>query len=236
MHTHKRAYSVRPKGAFKPVRRDYRGSYRSPRQQHLGTGTEYSSGKCSRHCKQHTKCDICAARRTKCYKCGKKCHHAVMCCTLQVSNVFTEQTDFSWVECTQWVSGTSENNSSKNKTERWSSTIFYHYSLVGFLPLLHKVKEELNSMVTFLVRGDNRTNGLLRPNGACAKKKWTCENMCGISQWSCRARKIYLTYSGWHTPQAGWFKGVLTAGDCNRNLANPFRQRQYQTLPSIWNL
>lgn len=90
--THKRTYSVRPKGAFKPERRDNRRSCRSPRQQHSGTGST-AQGKCSRCGKQHAKGDICAAKRTDWRKCGKRGHYTIMCRTLQVSDVFTEKTE-----------------------------------------------------------------------------------------------------------------------------------------------
>lgn len=36
------------------------------------------------------------------------------------------------VECTQWGSVTFENRSSKNKTERWGSTVFCHHRSAGF--------------------------------------------------------------------------------------------------------
>lgn len=90
--THKRTYSVWPKGAFKPERRDNRRSCRSPRQQHSGTGST-AQGKCSRCGKQHAKGDICAAKRADCRKCGKRGHYTIMCHTLQVNDVFTEKTE-----------------------------------------------------------------------------------------------------------------------------------------------
>lgn len=90
--THKQTYSVRPKGSFKPERRDNCRSCTSPRQQHSGTGST-AQGKCSRCSKQHGKGDICAARRADCRKCGKRGHYAIMCCTLQVNDVFTEKTE-----------------------------------------------------------------------------------------------------------------------------------------------
>lgn len=44
--THKRDFSVRPKGAFKPERRDSQGNHRSPRQQPSGAGST-AQGRCS---------------------------------------------------------------------------------------------------------------------------------------------------------------------------------------------
>ncbi len=88
--THKRDYSVRPKGGFKPEKRDRQGSLRSPKQQPSGTWST-AQGNCSRCGKQHGKSDICEARRADCFKCGKRGHYAVMCRTLQLSDVFTKK-------------------------------------------------------------------------------------------------------------------------------------------------